>query len=42
MIEWITRGLYWHALNTMSMALARVLGPEIRVLVVAPGMVHTG
>jgi 3-oxoacyl-[acyl-carrier protein] reductase len=29
------------ALNTMSMALARVLGPEIRV-VVAPGMVHTG
>ena len=30
------------ALNTMSMALARVLGPEIRVVVVAPGMVHTG
>lgn len=30
------------ALNTMSFALARVLGPEIRVLVVAPGMVHTG
>jgi 3-oxoacyl-[acyl-carrier protein] reductase len=30
------------ALNTMSMALARVLGPEIRVIVVAPGMVHTG
>jgi 3-oxoacyl-[acyl-carrier protein] reductase len=30
------------ALNTMSMALARVLGPEIRVLIVAPGMVHTG
>jgi len=29
------------ALNTMSMALARVLGPEIRVIVVAPGMVHT-
>ena len=29
------------ALNTMSFALARVLGPEIRVLVVAPGMVHT-
>jgi 3-oxoacyl-[acyl-carrier protein] reductase len=27
------------ALNTMSMALARVLGPEIRVVVVAPGMV---
>ena len=25
------------ALNTMSMALARVLGPEIRVVVVAPG-----
>jgi 3-oxoacyl-[acyl-carrier protein] reductase len=30
------------ALNTMSMSLARVLGPEIRVHVVAPGMVHTG
>ncbi len=30
------------ALNTMSMALARVLGPEVRVIVVAPGMVHTG
>ena len=30
------------ALNTMSLALARVLGPEIRVVVVAPGMVHTG
>ncbi|HYM71431.1 MAG TPA: SDR family oxidoreductase [Stellaceae bacterium] len=30
------------ALNTMSMALARVLGPEVRVVVVAPGMVHTG
>jgi len=30
------------ALNTMSIALARVLGPEIRVVVVAPGMVHTG
>jgi 3-oxoacyl-[acyl-carrier protein] reductase len=30
------------ALNTMSFALARVLGPEIRVLIVAPGMVHTG
>ena len=30
------------ALNTMSMALARVLGPEICVVVVAPGMVHTG
>ena len=29
------------ALNTMSMALARVLGPEIRVIVVAPGLVHT-
>ena len=29
------------ALNTMSMALARALGPEIRVVVVAPGMVHT-
>lgn len=29
------------ALNTMSMALARVLAPEIRVIVVAPGMVHT-
>ena len=29
------------ALNTMSMALARVLGPKIRVVVVAPGMVHT-
>ena len=29
------------ALNTMSMALARVLGPEIRVIIVAPGMVHT-
>lgn len=30
------------ALDTMSMALARVLGPEIRVVIVAPGMVHTG
>jgi 3-oxoacyl-[acyl-carrier protein] reductase len=30
------------ALNTMSLALARILGPEIRVVVVAPGMVHTG
>jgi len=30
------------ALNTMSMALARVLGSEIRVIIVAPGMVHTG
>jgi 3-oxoacyl-[acyl-carrier protein] reductase len=30
------------ALNTMSMALARVLGPRIRVIVIAPGMVHTG
>jgi 3-oxoacyl-[acyl-carrier protein] reductase len=30
------------ALNTMSMALARVLAPEIRVIVVAPGLVHTG
>jgi 3-oxoacyl-[acyl-carrier protein] reductase len=30
------------ALDTMSMALARALGPEIRVVVVAPGMVHTG
>src|SRR5947207_1716727 len=30
------------ALNTMSLSLARVLGPEIRVIVVAPGMVHTG
>jgi 3-oxoacyl-[acyl-carrier protein] reductase len=29
------------ALDTMSMALARALGPEIRVVVVAPGMVHT-
>jgi 3-oxoacyl-[acyl-carrier protein] reductase len=29
------------ALNTMSMALARALAPEIRVVVVAPGMVHT-
>ena len=26
----------------MSMALARVLAPEIRVIVIAPGMVHTG
>jgi 3-oxoacyl-[acyl-carrier protein] reductase len=30
------------ALDTMTMALARVLGPEIRVLCVSPGMVHTG
>jgi 3-oxoacyl-[acyl-carrier protein] reductase len=30
------------ALNTMSLALARVLGPEIRVVIVSPGMVHTG
>jgi 3-oxoacyl-[acyl-carrier protein] reductase len=30
------------ALDTMSMALARVLAPEIRVIVIAPGMVHTG
>ena len=30
------------AVNTMSMALARVLGPEIRVIVVAPGLVRTG
>src|SRR5947208_15768435 len=30
------------ALNTVSLSLARVLGPEIRVIVVAPGMVHTG
>ena len=30
------------ALDTMSMALARVLAPEVRVAVVAPGMVHTG
>ena len=30
------------ALNTMSMALARALAPEVRVVVVAPGMVHTG
>lgn len=30
------------ALNTMSLALARVLAPEIRVVVVSPGMVHTG
>jgi 3-oxoacyl-[acyl-carrier protein] reductase len=30
------------ALNTMSIALARVLGPEIRVVIVSPGMVHTG
>src|SRR5205814_5882130 len=29
------------SLNTMSIALARVLGPEIRVVVVAPGLVHT-
>jgi 3-oxoacyl-[acyl-carrier protein] reductase len=26
----------------MSMALARVLGHEIRVIIVSPGMVHTG
>lgn len=30
------------ALDTMSMALARVLGPEIRVVCVAPGVVNTG
>ncbi|MBV8890246.1 MAG: SDR family oxidoreductase [Alphaproteobacteria bacterium] len=30
------------ALNTMGMALARVLGPEIRVVTVSPGMVNTG
>ena len=30
------------ALNTLTMSLARVLGPEIRVVVIAPGMVHTG
>jgi 3-oxoacyl-[acyl-carrier protein] reductase len=30
------------ALDTMTMALARALGPEIRVLCVSPGMVHTG
>ncbi|HEX3862074.1 MAG TPA: SDR family oxidoreductase [Stellaceae bacterium] len=30
------------ALNTMTLALARALAPEIRVVVVAPGMVHTG
>ena len=30
------------ALDTMSMALARVLGPEIRVLCVSPGVVNTG
>jgi 3-oxoacyl-[acyl-carrier protein] reductase len=30
------------ALDTMSMALARVLAPEIRVIVIAPGLVHTG
>jgi 3-oxoacyl-[acyl-carrier protein] reductase len=30
------------ALNTMSLALARVLAPEIRVVVVSPGLVHTG
>jgi 3-oxoacyl-[acyl-carrier protein] reductase len=29
------------ALNTMSKALARVLGPEIRVLVISPGAVDT-
>jgi 3-oxoacyl-[acyl-carrier protein] reductase len=30
------------ALNTMSLALARVLAPEIRVVIVSPGLVHTG
>jgi 3-oxoacyl-[acyl-carrier protein] reductase len=30
------------ALDTMSMALARVLGPEIRVVSVSPGVVNTG
>jgi 3-oxoacyl-[acyl-carrier protein] reductase len=30
------------ALNTMSMALARVLAPEIRVISIAPGVVNTG
>jgi NAD(P)-dependent dehydrogenase (short-subunit alcohol dehydrogenase family) len=30
------------ALDTMSMALARVLGPEIRVVCVSPGIVNTG
>jgi 3-oxoacyl-[acyl-carrier protein] reductase len=30
------------ALDTMTMALARVLAPQIRVLCVSPGMVHTG
>jgi 3-oxoacyl-[acyl-carrier protein] reductase len=30
------------ALDTMSMALARVLGPEIRVVCVSPGVVNTG
>jgi 3-oxoacyl-[acyl-carrier protein] reductase len=30
------------ALDTMSMSLARVLGPEIRVLCVSPGVVNTG
>ncbi|HEY1794830.1 MAG TPA: SDR family oxidoreductase [Stellaceae bacterium] len=29
------------ALNTLSMSLARVLAPEVRVVVVSPGMVHT-
>jgi 3-oxoacyl-[acyl-carrier protein] reductase len=30
------------ALDTMSMSLARALGPEIRVVAVSPGMVDTG
>jgi 3-oxoacyl-[acyl-carrier protein] reductase len=30
------------ALDTMSMALGRVLGPEIRVVCVSPGVVNTG
>jgi 3-oxoacyl-[acyl-carrier protein] reductase len=30
------------ALETMSMALARVLGPEVRVVCVSPGVVNTG
>jgi len=30
------------ALDTMSIALARVLGPEIRVVCVSPGVVNTG
>jgi 3-oxoacyl-[acyl-carrier protein] reductase len=30
------------ALDTMTMPLSRVLGPEIRVLCVSPGVVNTG